>query len=58
MRCFVVFDLERKLLGHKILTRTPEERRPLGKLRHSCEDNIIKYVKEIGCDVAHWINLA
>jgi hypothetical protein len=40
------------------LTRTHEEKRPLGKLRCSFDDNIIMYVKEIGCDVAHWISFA
>ena len=52
------FDLYWNLLGHKILSRTLEGKRPLGKLRSSFDDNIKMYVKEIGWDVAHWINFA
>jgi len=52
------FDLYWNLLGYKILTRTPEEKRPLGKLRCCFDDNITMYVKEIGCDVSHWISFA
>jgi hypothetical protein len=37
---------ERRTL--KILVGKPEERKPLGRPRHRCEDNIRIYLREIG----------
>jgi len=46
------------LICIEILTRTPEEKRPLGKLRFSFDDNFTMFVKKIGFDVPQWINFA
>ena len=36
----------------------PEEKRPLGRLRHRWEDNIKMDLQEVGCGVINWIELA
>jgi hypothetical protein len=36
---------------YTILIVQPEENRPLGRPRRSCEDNIKNYLKEVGCSV-------
>jgi hypothetical protein len=38
--------------------RKPEGKRPLGRLRHSLEDNIKMDLTEIGCEGVGWICLA
>jgi hypothetical protein len=35
-----------------------EGKRPLGKPRDRCEDNIIIYLREIGWEVLDWTHLA
>jgi hypothetical protein len=35
----------------------PEEKKPLGKHRHRCEDNIKMDLREIGRDGVDWIHL-
>ena len=36
----------------------PESKRPLGRPRRGCEDNIKMDLREVGCDPRDWINLA
>ena len=36
----------------------PERKRPLGRPRHRCEDNIKMDLREVGCDPGEWIDLA
>jgi hypothetical protein len=43
---------------HKVLVGRPEGKRPLGKPRHSWEDNIKMDLREIGIDGENWIRLA
>jgi hypothetical protein len=38
--------------------RKPEGKRPLGRPRHRCEDNIKADVQEVGCGEMFWIELA
>ena len=42
----------------KILTGTPAEKRPLGRPRRRCEDNIRMDLKEIGINTRNWVDLA
>ena len=42
----------------KILTGTPADKRPLGRLRHRWEHNIRMGVKEIGINTRNWVDLA
>jgi hypothetical protein len=44
--------------AYKILVGKPDGKRPLGRLRHSWEDNIRMDIKEIGWDDVDWIHLA
>jgi hypothetical protein len=43
---------------YRVLVGRPEGKRPLGRPRHRCEDNIKLDLKEIGIDGSHWIQLA
>jgi hypothetical protein len=36
----------------------PEGKRPLGRPRCRCEDNIKMDFREIGCDVVYWLDMA
>jgi hypothetical protein len=36
----------------------PEGKRPLGRPRRSCEDNIKMDLREIGWDVVYWLDMA
>jgi hypothetical protein len=42
----------------KILIRKPEGKRPRGRARCRCEDNIIMDLREIGWKGVDWIHLA
>jgi hypothetical protein len=44
--------------AYRILVGKPEDKRPLGKPRHSWVDNIKMDLREIGWDGMDWINLA
>jgi hypothetical protein len=44
--------------AHKILVGMPEGKKPLGRLRHSWENNIKMYVKERGCQDVKQISVA
>ena len=41
-----------------MLTGTPAGRRPLGRPRRRCEDNLKMDLKEIGINARNWINSA
>jgi hypothetical protein len=47
---------KRKL--YRILVREPEGRKPLGRPKRSCEDNIEMYLGEIAWGGTDWIHLA
>ena len=34
---------------YRVLVEKPEGKRPLGRPRRGCEDNIKMYLKEVGC---------
>ena len=42
----------------RVLVGKPEGKRPLGRPRHRCEDNIKMDFTEVGCDPGEWITLA
>jgi hypothetical protein len=42
--------------AYNILVGRPEERRPLGRPRHRCEDNIKLDLREIGFRDMDWIH--
>jgi hypothetical protein len=44
--------------GYRILVRKPEGKRPLGKSRHRCEDNIKIYLGETERGGIDWIDVA
>jgi hypothetical protein len=41
-----------------LLVGKPEGKRPLGRLRHRCIDNITIYLLDVGLSVMDWIGLA
>jgi hypothetical protein len=43
---------------YRVLVGRPEGKRPLGRPRRRCEDNIKMNLREIGIDRANWIQLA
>jgi hypothetical protein len=47
---------ERKV--YKVLVGKPEERRPLGRPRHRCENGIRMDLREIGLEGVDWIRLS
>jgi hypothetical protein len=42
---------------YRVLVERPEHKRPLGRNRSRCEDNIKMDLREIGIDGANWIRL-
>jgi hypothetical protein len=42
----------------KILVGKPEGKRPLGRHRHRCEDNIKMDIKDIGWEFVDWIHMS
>ena len=42
---------------YRILVGKPEGRRPLGRPRHRCVDNIRMNLQEVGCGYMDWIGL-
>jgi hypothetical protein len=42
----------------RVLVGRPESKRPLGRPRRRCEDNIKLDLRETGIDGANWIQLA
>ena len=43
---------------HRVLVGKPEVKRPLGRPRHSWEDNIKMDLQEVGGDFGNWMELA
>jgi len=43
---------------YRILVGKPEGKRPLGRPRSRCEDNIKLDLQEVGCEGMNWIDLA
>jgi hypothetical protein len=43
---------------YRVLEGRPEGKRPLGRLRHSEDDNIKRDVQEIGCVSVEWVDLS
>jgi hypothetical protein len=43
---------------YRVLVGKPEGKRPLGRPRHSWEDNIKMDLQEVGCGCMDWIGLA
>jgi hypothetical protein len=43
---------------YRVLVGMPEGKRPLERLKRRCEDNIKMNLREIGIDVANWIQPA
>ena len=42
---------------HRVLVGKPEGRRPLGRPRRRCVDNIRMDLQEVGCGYMDWIGL-
>jgi hypothetical protein len=53
-----VARMEEDRSAFKILRGTPAGKRPLGRPRCRCEDNIRMYLKEIGINTRNWVNSA
>jgi len=43
---------------YRVLVEKPEGKRPLGRPRRRCEDNIKIDLQEVGCGGMDWIDLA
>jgi hypothetical protein len=43
---------------YRVSVGKPEGKRPFGRLRHRCDDNIKVDLQEVGCEVMDWIELA
>ena len=43
---------------YRVLVGKPEGKKPLGRPRRRCEDNIKMVLREVGCGVMDWIELA
>ena len=44
--------------AYRVLVGKPEGKRPLGRPRRRCVDNIRMYLQEVGCGYVDWIGLA
>jgi hypothetical protein len=44
--------------AYRLLVGKPEGKRPTGRPRHRCMDNIKMYLLDIGLSVVDWIGLA
>ena len=44
--------------AHRVLVGKPEGKRPLGRPRRRCVDNIRMDLQEVGCEYMDWIGLA
>ena len=44
--------------AYRVLVGKPEGKRPLGRPRHRWEDNIKMDLREVGCVLGEWIDLA
>ena len=53
-----VARMEQSRNAYRVLVAKPESKRPLGRPRRRCEDNIKMDLRELGCDARDWIALA
>ena len=44
--------------AYRVLVRKPKGKRPLGRPRRRSEDNIKMHLREVGCGVMDWMELA
>jgi hypothetical protein len=42
---------------YRVFVWKPEGKRPLGRPRHSWEDNVTMELQEVGCEGTDWIEL-
>jgi hypothetical protein len=50
--------MEERTGVYRFLVGEHEGKRPLGRSRHRCEDNIKMNLQEVGCGGMYWIKLA
>ena len=43
---------------YRVLVGKPEGKKPLGRPRHRCADNVKMDLQEVGCGYVDWIGLA
>ena len=43
---------------YRVLVGKPEGKKPLGRSRHRCDDNIKMDLQEMGCEGMDWIDVA
>jgi len=43
---------------YRVLARKPEGKRPLGRYRRRCRDNIMTDLQDVGCGGMDWIEMA
>ena len=48
---------EQSINAYRVSVGKPEGKRPLGRQRHTWEDNIKMDLREVGCDPGDWIDL-
>ena len=53
-----VARMEQSRNAYRVLVGKPEGKRPLGRPRHTWEDNIKIDLRKVGCDPGDWIDLA
>ena len=41
--------------AYRVLVGKPENKRPLGRPRRRCDDNIKMDLREVGCDPGDWL---
>ena len=49
-----VARIEQSRNAYRVLVGKPEGKRPLGRPRRRCEDNIKMVLKEMSCDPGDW----
>ena len=50
--------MEQPRNAYRVLVGKPVGKRPLGRPRRTWEDNIKMDLREVGCDLGEWIDLA
>ena len=50
--------MEQSRNTYRVLVGKPERKRPLGRPRRRRENNIKMDLKEVGCNLGEWIDLA
>jgi hypothetical protein len=49
--------MEDAINSHEVFVGKPEGKKPLGRPRHRCEDNVKTDLKDIGCEVVDLIHV-